>query len=117
MFASRRTSLGNASIQRPRTKATALLRAARPARVPGLGPSASLAFPPDSLVIAALNTRGKDRRTMASTGKKKTTMAKLARESRLRERRVEKEARKQARKRAAAYPADQPSEPSIGSQQ
>ena len=54
---------------------------------------------------------------MGSTGKKKTTMAKLARESRLRERRVEKEARKQARKRAAAHPEDQPSEPSIGSQQ
>jgi hypothetical protein len=39
---------------------------------------------------------------MASTGKKKTTMAKLARESRLRERRQEKEARKRARKDAAA---------------
>jgi hypothetical protein len=36
---------------------------------------------------------------MASTGKKKTTMAKLARESRLRERRLEKEARKEARSR------------------
>jgi hypothetical protein len=41
---------------------------------------------------------------MASTGKKKTTMAKLARESRLRERRLEKQARKDARKRAAAHP-------------
>jgi hypothetical protein len=51
---------------------------------------------------------------MASTGKKKTTMAKLARESRLRERRAEKEARKQARKYAAANPPSQPSEPSIG---
>ena len=47
---------------------------------------------------------------MASTGKKKTTMAKLARESRLRERRVEKEARKQARKQAAAHPPSQPTE-------
>ena len=37
---------------------------------------------------------------MASKGKKKTTMAKLARENRLRERRLEKEARKQARKLA-----------------
>jgi hypothetical protein len=45
---------------------------------------------------------------MASTGKKKTTMAKLARESRLRERRVEKQARKQARKDAAANPSPQP---------
>jgi hypothetical protein len=51
---------------------------------------------------------------MASTGKRKTTMAKLARESRLRERRIEKEARKQARKQAAAHPPGQPTEPSIG---
>lgn len=41
---------------------------------------------------------------MASAGKKKTTMAKLTRESRLRERRLEKEARKRARKDAAARP-------------
>ena len=39
---------------------------------------------------------------MSSRGKKKTTMAKLSRESRLRERRLEKEARKQARRDAAA---------------
>ena len=38
---------------------------------------------------------------MASSGKKKTTMAKLNRESRLRERRAEKQAKKDARKRAA----------------
>ncbi len=44
---------------------------------------------------------------MASSGKKKTTMAKLSRESRLRERRVEKKARKEARKLAASQP-DQP---------
>jgi len=44
---------------------------------------------------------------MASSGKKKTTMAKLTRESRLRERRVEKKARKEARKLAASQP-DQP---------
>ena len=37
---------------------------------------------------------------MASSGKKKTTMAKLARESRLRERRLNKQAKKQARKQA-----------------
>ena len=36
---------------------------------------------------------------MASSGKKKTTFAKLARESRLRERRIEKQAKKDARKR------------------
>jgi hypothetical protein len=54
---------------------------------------------------------------MASTGKKKTTMAKLARESRLRERRVEKAARKDARKRAAAHPPLQPDDPANGSEQ
>jgi hypothetical protein len=37
---------------------------------------------------------------MASSGKKKTTMAKLARESRLRERRAHKQAKKDARKLA-----------------
>lgn len=42
---------------------------------------------------------------MSSRGKKKTTMAKLSRESRLRERRIEKEARKQARREAAAAQA------------
>jgi hypothetical protein len=41
---------------------------------------------------------------MASSGKKKTTFAKLARESRLRERRLDKAARKDARKRAAEFP-------------
>jgi len=35
---------------------------------------------------------------MASSGKKKTTMAKLTRESRLRQRRMDKQARKDARK-------------------
>jgi hypothetical protein len=39
---------------------------------------------------------------MASRGKKKTTMAKLAREGRLRERQLDKRAKKDARKRAAA---------------
>ncbi|MDX6587399.1 MAG: hypothetical protein QOI31_1872 [Solirubrobacterales bacterium] len=39
---------------------------------------------------------------MASRGKKKTTMAKLNRESRLRERKRDKQARKDARKAAAA---------------
>ncbi len=56
---------------------------------------------------------------MGSTGKKKTTMAKLARESRLRERRLEKEARKEARKHAAAHPPVPPNDapnrqPAIG---
>ncbi len=39
---------------------------------------------------------------MASTNKRKTTMAKLNRERRLAERRFEKQAKKDARKRAAA---------------
>jgi hypothetical protein len=38
---------------------------------------------------------------MASSGKKKTTMAKLNRESKLRERRAEKQLKKDARKRAS----------------
>jgi hypothetical protein len=38
---------------------------------------------------------------MASSGKKKTTMAKLNRERKLRERRLDKQARKDARKQAS----------------
>jgi hypothetical protein len=45
---------------------------------------------------------------MASSSKRKTTMAKLQRERRLVEKRLEKQARKLARKRAAA---DDPSPP------
>ena len=41
---------------------------------------------------------------MGSAGKKKTTMAKLMRESRLRERRVEKQARKVARRYSLDHP-------------
>jgi hypothetical protein len=44
---------------------------------------------------------------MASNGKKKTTMAKIARENNVRERRLRKQARKDARKLAAAQPAGQ----------
>lgn len=43
---------------------------------------------------------------MASSGKKKTTMAKLNRESKLRERRLDKQMRKDARKAAAAQPGE-----------
>jgi hypothetical protein len=43
---------------------------------------------------------------MASRGKKKTTMAKLNRESKLRERRAEKAHRKDERKRLAANPEE-----------
>jgi hypothetical protein len=44
---------------------------------------------------------------MASTGKRKTTMAKLNRERKLLERRIEKKAKKDARKRAAAHNHDE----------
>jgi hypothetical protein len=53
----------------------------------------------------------KGRTGMASSGKKKTTMAKLARESRLRERRLEKQAKKDARKHAPAHHPDSPGDP------
>lgn len=52
---------------------------------------------------------------MAGRGKKKTTFAKLARESRLRERRMEKQARKDARRRASENPqGDGPTEHDAG---
>jgi hypothetical protein len=41
---------------------------------------------------------------MASSSKKRTTMAKLKRENTLRERRLEKQAKKDARKRASQTP-------------
>ena len=47
---------------------------------------------------------------MASSNKRKTTMAKLNRERRLAERRLEKRAKKDARKRAAAEQAEAPSD-------
>jgi hypothetical protein len=47
---------------------------------------------------------------MASSGKKKTTFAKLARERRLQERRIDKQAKKDARKRAAELQATQPTD-------
>ena len=45
---------------------------------------------------------------MASRGRKKTTFAKLARESKLRERRLEKQAKREARRRP---PENQPPPP------
>lgn len=42
---------------------------------------------------------------MASGGKKRITMAKLNREQKLRERRLDKQARKEARREAATEPA------------
>jgi hypothetical protein len=47
---------------------------------------------------------------MASSGKKKTTMAKLNRERRLVEKRLQKQAKKLARKQAAADNAGAPDE-------
>jgi hypothetical protein len=46
---------------------------------------------------------------MASSGKKKTTMAKLDRERRMRERRMDKQARKESRKLAAVETAGESS--------
>ena len=43
---------------------------------------------------------------MASSGKKKTTMAKLTRESKLRERRLDKQLKKDARKHASTHHPD-----------
>ncbi len=54
---------------------------------------------------------------MASNGKKKTTMAKLNRESKLRERRLEKQARKRSRKLGATHPLSQPEGPPTGGQE
>jgi hypothetical protein len=51
---------------------------------------------------------------VASTGKRKTTMAKLNRERRLRERRLEKKAKKDARKRASAHDPGRPSDMPTG---
>jgi hypothetical protein len=47
---------------------------------------------------------------MASGGRKKTTFEKLARESRLRERRLEKQAKKAARKQVSENQPTQPAD-------
>ncbi|HEY6692520.1 MAG TPA: hypothetical protein VI006_06685 [Solirubrobacteraceae bacterium] len=47
---------------------------------------------------------------MASSSKKRTTMAKLNREAAVRQRRLEKQAKKDARKQAAAAPPSAPGE-------
>jgi hypothetical protein len=60
-------------------------------------------------VIDALETPQIGGTDMASSGRRKTTMAKLNRERRLLERRMEKQVKKEARKRAAAEQADAPS--------
>ena len=48
---------------------------------------------------------------MASGGKKKTTFAKLAREQKLRERRLDKQAKKDARRRETELDPEPPSHP------
>jgi hypothetical protein len=53
---------------------------------------------------------------MSSRGKKKTTMAKLSRESRLRERRVEKAQKREARRHAQAVEAADGVSPSMESE-
>ncbi len=47
---------------------------------------------------------------MASSGKKKTTMAKIMREARLRERRADKQAKKDARKLSSSNNSELPAE-------
>jgi hypothetical protein len=53
---------------------------------------------------------------MASSAKRKTTMAKRDRENAVRERRVRKQARKDARKQAAADALSAPSDTSTGNE-
>ncbi len=53
---------------------------------------------------------------MASSGKRKTTMAKLNRERRLLERRFEKQAKKLARKQASADEASSPGDTLTGTE-
>jgi hypothetical protein len=56
-------------------------------------------------MAASVGSAPNQEKMMSSRGKKKTTMAKLNREARLRERRSEKLARKEARRDAAANPS------------
>jgi hypothetical protein len=58
-------------------------------------------------VLRAAVLHDERRAEMASRGKKKTTFAKLARESRLRERRIEKQAKKEERRRTSENPPTQ----------
>jgi hypothetical protein len=66
------------------------------------------AFPRERATRSEFTKKGRER--MASSSKKKTTMAKLNREAAVRERRLEKQAKKNARKLAAAQPSDEASE-------
>jgi hypothetical protein len=64
--------------------------------------------------IDALENFTTRRTGMASSGKRKTTMAKLNRERRLLERRLEKKAKKDARKQASAHHPGPPSDTLTG---
>ena len=70
--------------------------------------SSGFLTPDDPGVDALPGLHNKELTDMASSGKRTTTMAKLTRESRLRERRLDKQAKKEARKRAAAHHPDGP---------
>jgi hypothetical protein len=59
-------------------------------------------------VVDALQIPESRRTRMASSGKKKITMAKLNRERKLRERRLDKQAKKDARKQAPTRQQGQP---------
>jgi hypothetical protein len=54
---------------------------------------------------------------MASSGKRKTTMAKLNRERKLIERRMEKKAKKEARKQAAAEAPASPTADAVAAEE
>jgi hypothetical protein len=58
---------------------------------------------PNLRAVDALQMPESRRTRMASSGKKKTTMAKLSRERKLRERRLDKQAKKDARKQAPTH--------------
>jgi hypothetical protein len=66
------------------------------------GPSVEAPRPTGLRDMDALETPQLEGTGMASSGKRKTTMAKLNRERRLLERRLEKKAKKDARKLASA---------------
>lgn len=65
-------------------------------------------------VIDALGIPQKGQIRMASSAKKKTTMAKINRENAVRERRLRKQAKRDARKQAAAGRPVGPSNTPIG---
>jgi hypothetical protein len=61
-------------------------------------------------VIDALGNPEMGHTRMASSSKKRTTMAKLNRENAVRERRLRKQAKRDARKQASSTPSDAPSD-------